>query len=157
MANSIVRLPFLNGSSEDMNVDGSVTPVVFTVNVSSIRAFLVTDIHLYIEDPGKLTSYTEFMSQPALGSGFSVDFSGINSNFISPLMKNNRDLIKNFLLNNKFVDGDIENNVISFSGSLPLDKPAMILGGNDTLQSTIADDLTFLRKMTMFVEGVATS
>lgn len=65
---------FKSGGSSSMAVDGSVTPVVFTLEDINVEEFLVTHIS-FVVSSGSILDITNFAGLPALanGIGFAID------------------------------------------------------------------------------------
>lgn len=67
---------FVNSGSNDMGVDGSETPVSFTVAAPASRILLATRILIYMEASGNFVS-TSFMNLAALANGVRISVGGV--------------------------------------------------------------------------------
>ena len=62
---------FLNGSSRDMNVDGSGTPVDFTVVPTSSKMFYIARMVIFLEDQS--INFNKFGGRAALPNGIDIE------------------------------------------------------------------------------------
>lgn len=132
-------LPFENGGSNDMAVNGSVTPVVFELAPLPGENWFVERITVIMRDSGNL-GLGDFGSGAALTNGLLIEFSSQGSIINAPVVKTNQDLL----------DGsDIFNTISQFSGSnilvyLFIFREPIALDGDqgDFIRFTVRDNLT---------------
>jgi hypothetical protein len=84
--------PFLNGTSELMKVNGSVTPVNFVVAPGANQTFYVTSVSLYIED-GDNPTIKEFGNLAPLVNGIQLIYKRDNVEYVLHTLKYNMDLM----------------------------------------------------------------
>lgn len=146
-----------SGGSENMAVDGSVTPVVFDLSNETYTSIDVGTVNAYIEVGGNINSYTDFMSIPGLTNGCNFEFSTVGNTYDFELVKTNRDLLKIFSSLSSFVLREIGNNN-HFRGSISIPiKGSIIRSDTGFAMVTIQDDLTALDYFTVSVQGIVTN
>lgn len=133
-----------NVSSREMNVDGTVSPIIFEYNVPDRLAVL--EIKLLISTATDMDNGS-FGDLPILTNGLEVSV-GANT---FPLIKNNEDLQQAFRLDdidprNGF--GGLRTAVYSL-----LVKREFIVEDSDVISMSVQDDLTGLSRMTCAVFG----
>lgn len=137
-------IPFLlDGAATNMNIDGSGTPVVFTLTPGAGKEFFVEKINLFMRDQGAF-KLDEFGSGKALTTGIKLEIKSKGVLQTALIVKNNRELIENIDNLNTF--SQIEGNPL-FVMSKVFEKPITLLGDQgDFIKLTIQDDLTFLQE-----------
>lgn len=64
---------FLNNAGAiGINVDGSVTPVNFSLSVAANEIFIIEELEIVFTDKGNINSLEDFMSLPALTNGILI-------------------------------------------------------------------------------------
>lgn len=146
----------MNGSSANMKVNGSVTPVEFTYAPPVSTLFTVHEIILNATGTGNITQpLTEFWNFPALTNGIETTLS-INGVVIDQpgLIKSNFDLIQ--FIGSEFLGKTMGTRNI-MRGGFPF-MPTFTLNGSngDYFTMIINDDLTFgghIEAMTVALRG----
>lgn len=136
-------LPFTNGGSKDLDVDGSVTPVEFTLAGLPAQDFRLERLSLYIEDGANFTD-TDFGAIGALANGLQI-MSGSQEvvNF-----QDNIDLMLFFtnFQQAEFLDTSNQQHVVL---RIDLENPVKIPQA-DGLKIVVRDDLTGLTNLRAF-------
>ncbi len=137
-------LAAINGGSENLAVDGSVTPVVFTVGPPASEIWYAYIYELVIQDGGNNTSDRYGGIAGGLTNGLVIDqtIDATDHEFVN--IKNNSTIAINFSDSHLRGQG---NSFISSSsyylGLARLEKPVTLVGdNNDVIKVTVADDLT---------------
>jgi hypothetical protein len=133
---------FLNGASDDMNVNGSVTPVSFSFTPSSGEIWYVDKVSIFLSDNdlnendkfGKITALTNGLQLQIQSKGISLEIANIKDNIDMNLI--------------------FENNGVSspsnvFAGIIRFNPQIILLASNsDFIRFRVRDNLTsvnFLR------------
>lgn len=132
----------VNGTSENMGVNGSVTPVQFTLQPTAGQVFSANELIFNATGTGNITqTLTEFWNFPILTNGISSEIKLNNVTVTqTALIRNNFDLVQ-------FVGADFVGKIIGVRnivrGQFNL-IPPMNLDGNrgDYFRLTINDNLT---------------
>lgn len=143
---------FLNsGGGDDMDVDGSVTPVDFTIGPPSGEIWFPSFVSIVIEDSGTIDP-AEFGSLPTLTNGFKIiqKVNGTEHELVN--IKKNFGLTFQFMSGNSFagVGAGWLNTGNLFTG-LHKVEPMMILDGlnGDEFIARVSDNLTGLNELHM--------
>ena len=130
----------LNGSSSDMNVDGSETPVVFKYTSSDL--VYLERVQLFLLDSGTMTS-SSFGSISALSNGLSYGYTKNSTQYTIDTIKTNLCVMMNFSdnMNNGTTSTGFLNEEDYFFGSVIFPEP-ILLRSDDTIEFTVNDDLT---------------
>lgn len=92
---NFTNIPLNNGGSDELNVNGSVTPVDFTAEPPSGKNMIVYRLLLVMEDNSM--SWTKFAGRSALANGvvIYVTEDGVERNIVTDPIKTNRDYVWN--------------------------------------------------------------
>lgn len=142
-----------NGGSDNLNVDGSVTPVVFDISTETFNGLDITGISLYVEGDGNVTSYENFIAITGLTNGIIIESTPIDRTFSFPPIKSNRDMIRLFSDQGDFTLREIGNDN-HYDGLKLLPTKSLILDSNSEFKATVSDDLTDLDYITIKIQGV---
>lgn len=127
--------------STNMAVDGSVTPVPFTIQPSTGTLFTVYQLIFNAYGTGNISLPTDFWNFPALTNGFSseIRMNGISATAVG-IIKNNFDLIQ--YLGGDFLGKTIgSNNIVR--GQFDMNPPLTLNGSRgDYFRITVNDNLT---------------
>lgn len=141
--------PLLNGVSQEMNVNGAVTPVEFTSSFVEDKIFL-KEIGFFILDNGTTTP-SEFGNITALSNGLKIEIKSQGNIYQFQNLKDNMDIVNTFTTNPILpgtASGFLNNNDL-YSGSFIFDIPIVLSSStNDYIKFIVRDDLTqidFLR------------
>ena len=145
-----------NAGSLNMAVDGSSTPVVFSLDYASFKTLNIFSIEMYLEATGNVKSYDSFWTLPGLATGIEVTASTQQETFNSRVLQTTRDIFEVFDppldIKTKSIDPTKESLRASFSvisGGLVLSE-----NNNNDFTVTINDDLTALDKLSFAVKGI---
>jgi hypothetical protein len=90
-----VRRFLSNAGSVNLAVNGSVTPVPFTMSVASNELFSVDELIFQMTGTGTINSVTDFWNFPALTNGISTDLIlGAATQSLTGIIKSNFDMIQ---------------------------------------------------------------
>jgi len=144
------RTALRNGPNPFLNVDGSVTPQVYSLTGITFQSFDVRAIQVYIECAGRFRSLDEFMALPALTNGLLLEVSSINETFASTTFRTNRDL--SLIFPAQF--NEVVTNKVLFNGAFDGKGQSIFkLDKNAEVHVTVRDDLTDLDAMLVILEG----
>ena len=157
----LVTLPkityLLDGSTKNMNVDGSVTPVVYEFAPSGTDIFFINGVSILILDPGK-TEADKFGSITALTNGLQlkVKTNGGTETEITNI-QDNTDLTLTFNSDITLSNGAGDNWLNDkdwFKGTYQLD-PIVQIDANqgDTIKIIVRDDLTEVKILRVLVHA----
>ena len=92
---NFTNIPLTNGGSDELNVDGSVTPVDFTSEPPTNKNMIVYRLLLVMEDNSM--SWPKFAGRTALTNGvvIYVTEDGVERNIVTDPIKTNRDFVWN--------------------------------------------------------------
>ncbi len=137
-----------NGGSDDMRVDGSVTPVDFTVTADSTQDFIITEVKLLAQD-GNINLSRFMDSTITNGLEFTITSEGGTVTF--PDIITTRDLLHIFTSNSEYTP------IIATKAALFVFKPTnpfvLRAGSSDEVQMKVRDDLSGLVALGCSVEG----
>ena len=139
-----------SGSSTDMTVDGSSTPVNFNVMSNATLDTIITEIRLSIEDGNVV--FSKFMDITALTNGLKLEIKtdGVIASF-TPTMKTTNDVV--LLFNSGGLDTFIHLNK-RFIGTFKPDNPFILKAGAiDYVRLVVQDDLRGLVACEYSVKG----
>lgn len=134
---------FLNGSSKNMDVDGSVTPVDFSYSPTSGKIY-IKQISFFIADNG-ITPPDKFGKITALTNGLVLEVQTKGNVYQICNIKDNADLV-NIFSNEPLIPGSnsgfLDNND-SYSGNLLFDMPIVLdTSMSDYIKFIVQDDLS---------------
>jgi len=137
------REKFLNGTSEELNVNGSVTPVVFTVAPPSGQVWYLKNLVAYIDDNGTGTP-DQFGNIATLTNGCLLQIERNSTTYNIVNLATNTGISSSFHEKTSDITDFISGNN-TFFGAFPL-SPSITLNGtlSDKIKMTIRDDLTGL-------------
>ena len=142
----------MNGSSIDLNVDGSVTPVDFTVEAPSGKIWYIHRVTILIEDIG--TSFARFGGITSLTNGvdFKISQNGLSEELLGNIKKNSEFYLfsKNIISESSTTDLlVIHIDIKELSGSVFILNETL----NDIFTVTINDNLTGLNTFRVLLNG----
>ena len=142
----------LDGSNFNLAVDGSVTPVVFQIDIQPTELFLIDNIELTLTDKGNVNDLEDFMViTGGLTNGLLTDATLANP---SPAVT----VRTNYGLLNRMGTGSSLSQIGQdsvFSGRLHFNAPVIVDGSQGhNIRVTVRDDLTGLLLSTVAVSGV---
>lgn len=140
---------FLTDSDEFMSVDGSSTPVTFTLGPGAGEIFYIKFLSFVIYDSSAM-GYLDFGALAGLTNG--IDFKQKLNSVTTTIFnfKNNSEIVSGF---SEFpfvgVQGGIINDKNFFNGNFDFDPPLTLTGDDgDELQMVVNDDLTSVTRIT---------
>jgi len=146
--------PFVDGSSNDMTVDGSTTAVEFTAGPGAGEIWYIFEIGLSIEDSGNNT-IDRFGAITELTNGVLIEQTINSTDYEFENLTTNLDIIESFT--DHFIRGQANSFLNAgnfFSGKLELRVPVTLVGDNgDEFKMTVRDDLTGLNTLRGLIEG----
>jgi len=143
---TIIPVPvyLLDGSTQSLAVDGSVTPAVYSfVNGDSFNWY-ITELRVVLWD-GAIKTLTSFGDLTGLTNGllFEWDIDGVDYEIANPI--NNKELLASFREN--YNDGNTGNNFAAEQAVVSLYlrfKEPVCLENGDEIRATVRDNLTGL-------------
>ena len=148
-----------NGSSSDMTVDGSTTPVTFTIDADADHDTFVNEIRLYGQGSG--IKFGQFLSiASSLTNGIEIKIKSDDIVLTLPLIKNTEDIkhllsipISNFQLDIQSGRDDVAG-AWSLANPFPIRKQGAHGAGNDDyIQVKVQDNLTSLLELEFLASG----
>ena len=145
-----------SGSTENMNVNGSVTPVNFDFNVPSGQTIYLEGIYFLIQDPGTSDPNDFGSIATGLTNGLSINITAIGTSYELFNIKNNTHSTMLFSDNGKTVDhggsGWLNSND-SFFGGCRFNKPIrMTQSTSDLVRVIVRDDLSSIDFCSMMIK-----
>lgn len=142
------KVRLLNGAAFNMNVNGSVTPAVFSFSPASNETWYLSGLSIFMNDNGTTTP-GKFGDLAALTNGLQIQ---VNSKGVAQDLANMQDNIdlSTFFFENRLATGTsgIFESADVFIGSMTF-KPEIILSGtSDYIRARVRDNLStvdFLR------------
>jgi hypothetical protein len=130
-----------NGGSDDMLVDGSVTPVLFTVGADATKDTSISEVRFVLSANKFNFGEDNFGSQPALTNGVKLEVVKGGTPSLLALIQQNEDFLTFYSPGGIFFDSAGTNDILGvgiFLGG------AVILDANtsDEIRVSIQDDLT---------------
>lgn len=148
-----------NGGSRNLAVDGSVTPVVFDLDLTGLDAITIFDYEIYIESLGNPIDPKAFFTLgAALPVGFKFEGSTQGTTFENELIQTTRDLLFSFSTGQEFRKRNTNNSIGNyniFQGGRIVNNNGLVLSSrtSDYLRVTINDDLTGIDYMAISLQG----
>lgn len=138
-------LSFLNGTSSNLAVNGSVTPVVFTAQPQPTQIVFLESIQMLIADD-KAFSINGFGGIPALTNGVLIEYQSKGILYNLKTLFNNADIFSFFTANPPFIDRTILGASDSFyAGDWEIQHRIVIDPAfNDFVRITVRDNLSGL-------------
>jgi hypothetical protein len=137
----------LDGASNDMTVDGSITPVEFLIDADANNEKFVESLRFEIVGNG--IQFTNFFSKNGpLTNGLMVTIRSNNSEFNIDELKTTEDFASNFALGPDNFDlfiqsgADVARATLTFQSPIQLFKQGTFIGNDDFIKITIRDDLS---------------
>ena len=147
-----ISAPVLNGGSPDMNVNGSITPMIFSLTPPINKKWVIHRLLLLIED--NAMSWNKFGGISPLTNGVKIDYddNAIQTDISHTNIKKNRDfVIESYDTNIKSESTDLLSMRWTFKKS---GTPLVMLGStNDEFRFTINDNLTGLIYFHAIIQG----
>ena len=147
-----------NAGSENLNVNGSLTPVTFGLDLSAYESITVAKLNLYLEIGGNITSYNDFMSISALTNGLTFEVQSQGESYVSGSIKNNRDILRfcnhDFKYRKRNTDSSF-GNTNTFTGTREIAPASIVVSNrtNDFIRMTVRDNLSAFTAISIEVEG----
>jgi hypothetical protein len=136
------KVSLLNGSSADMKVNGSVTPVNFSFSPAANEVWYLSALSILLNDNGT-NSPNKFGDLAALTNGLQIQVNSKSVALDIANMKDNIDL-STFFMSNRAVSGTtgVFESADVFIGAM-LFQPEMILSGtSDYIRARVRDNLS---------------
>lgn len=135
-----------SGSSPEMNIDGSVTPVEFEIRPASNELFIVDKIGILIITNNKVDDIEEFANLPALTNGIGSTTSLRGTATTNNSINSNADIFS--LFNNSLFE-PFDNPMKILNSSYDIPDGSLKLSGatGDFMRFTVRDDLRGLEKL----------
>lgn len=147
-----VKTSLLNGASEAMNVDGSVTPAHFDFTPSGSIQYYLESLTVFLEDAGS-TDIGDFGVIPGgLTNGLRILVTKSATDYELANIKNNRQLASVFSSHPMLQSNGAGffNATDNFAGTLILGQPVLINGSSDKVRVTVRDNLSTLDALSIF-------
>lgn len=144
--------------SNNLNVNGSVTPVTYSLDIAGLEGVACLKVNGYLEIGGNIKSYADFMSIPALTNGLVFEVQSQGVTYTSAAIRNNRDIVRffnrDFAYKKRNTDSSFGNNN-AFIGTRQIQPSSIVLSNrtNDFFRITVRDDLSALTYFSIEVEG----
>lgn len=133
----VVRQDLLNGSNENMVVNGSGTPVPFSFPADATDDIYVTKLVMMISTDSIQTNYSYFIQKPGLTNGCLLEIRSNSVTYELANFKITEDFFK--LPEIPFVEAGLAKAVMVVS--YPLPQLALVGGSADFVKMTIRDEL----------------
>ena len=144
---------FENGGSADMNVNGSVTPVVFSVSPPAGEVWRIASWSLYVQDGGTFDA-EKWGNGITMTNGLvpMVNYGGTSYDLLDFPLINSGDLssVSDGINHYAFGAGD---EIITAEWSFVANGQYLRLTENDAIQIVVNDDLTGLTKQYSLIKG----
>jgi hypothetical protein len=154
-ANQVVHvIDYLrNGSSRNMNINGSITPVVFTYTVPANETWYAEGLRVFMSDSGTM-AIGEFGSLGSvLTNGLLIEFVISSTSYQYANIKTNEELAISFIEGFASVDGSSgflnTNKLFMSCGTLD---PFIRLNAGDQVKVTVQDNLSGLDQLFMALD-----
>lgn len=149
----------LNGSSSSMVVDGSVTPVTFTIPADPTLETVILGLRFFGQDNGiKNGQFLGINSSLTNGISLSIKSNDQSASLIATNIKNTEDFKHLFVSSASNWDLDIQSGRDDFTAIRELSNPIILkpqgtFGTDDFVSVTINDNLTSIISLEFLVEG----
>lgn len=147
---------FLNSGSSALNVNGSVTPVTFSVAPHPTRDFLISEISFVAYDGG-IKSQNFLGTGSALTNGVLIEGKATNVNILGNVIKRTAQLVEFSTLHfwNIFSDASADTLKVSNNTPFVLKRQGFYgASGDDYLRIKIRDNITAVDYFVCYVRGV---
>ena len=136
-----------NGGSNDMTVNGNVTPVSYEAGPPLGQIWWITSLSLFIQDPGTSADTVFGSLGSALGDGVLIEWTttaaGVGAGIQYANLQDNTDIVMTFgsetyamANNNGFMNSND-----SFFGFVKFHPPLRLVGNTEILRATVRDNL----------------